>query len=253
MVETQAKTDAETLPGSRLGRWDLSPWEFGLFVCLVLSGIFVASQVSIGLAVWHFGSPSAIERQSLLIFQSSGMQGGMLLGYLLFHRFYPRPNANRPVSLYLALRSGAVGFVLAYAALIIVAPFWQFALKKLGLPVKFQEPVLIVMEGGEPWQMGAMLGLIILVAPVAEELVFRAGVFRFLHGRLPLFASMGLSSLLFALMHWNWYSFVPIFALGLILCQVYRKTGSILASMTMHGLFNAVNVLLMHLFPQMNP
>ena len=52
---------------------------------------------------------------------------------------------------------------------------------------------------------------------------------------------------LFAAIHGNLPIFLPLMALGLALALLYEVTNNLLASITAHGLFNAVNVVLYYL------
>jgi membrane protease YdiL (CAAX protease family) len=47
----------------------------------------------------------------------------------------------------------------------------------------------------------------------------------------------------FGLAHLQLSVFVPLFALGFALAWVYKRTGSLWTSITLHALFNAISVL----------
>jgi hypothetical protein len=46
------------------------------------------------------------------------------------------------------------------------------------------------------------------------------------------------SSAVFAAVHLNWTGFLPVLVLGIALCVVYERTGSLLPGMVAHGAFN---------------
>jgi membrane protease YdiL (CAAX protease family) len=84
--------------------------------------------------------------------------------------------------------------------------------------------------------------LAISVAPLVEEFIFRFflyGVVKRYFGR-----SIGVvvSALLFAAVHAHLPSFAPLFVLGSCFAIAYEWSGSILVSMTMHALFNALTL-----------
>ena len=83
----------------------------------------------------------------------------------------------------------------------------------------------------------------ILIAPIAEEIVFRGYIYtavkRF-SGRL--FATV-LSSLLFGVVHFNISALIPLVFLALILALAYELSGSIWAPISIHALFNASQLL----------
>ena len=95
--------------------------------------------------------------------------------------------------------------------------------------------------------------LAVVVAPAAEEFIFRF----FLYGVLKRYAgvllAVVLSSRLFAAVHTHLPSFAALFALGCCFSIAYEWSGSILVSMTMHALFNSVTLTLLafpDIFPQ---
>lgn len=81
---------------------------------------------------------------------------------------------------------------------------------------------------------------LIILAPLAEELLFRGylyGKLRTIVGFLP---SVLLTSLLFGAAHMQWNLAVDTFALSLVLCSLREMTGSIWAGVLLHMLKNGV-------------
>ena len=75
-----------------------------------------------------------------------------------------------------------------------------------------------------------------IVIPVVEELIFRGLLYKAWEERWGWVVAMVLSSAVFGLYHplfWN------AFLLGLINCVLYRRTASLLAPITVHGVYNA--------------
>ncbi|MEX1156278.1 MAG: CPBP family intramembrane glutamic endopeptidase [Chloroflexota bacterium] len=98
-----------------------------------------------------------------------------------------------------------------------------------------------MVERGDPT---VVLVAFVVVAPIAEELFFRGVAYNaWIRERGPRFALYG-SAVLFALIHGSVFALVPIFALGIALALVYRRTGSLPAAMAMHAGFNAISVVL---------
>ncbi len=91
----------------------------------------------------------------------------------------------------------------------------------------------------------------VLVAPVAEELIFRG----FLYGVAKRYFGTGFalafSSLLFAAVHLHAPTFPALTILGICLVLAYEATGSLLVPMAMHACFNAFSLSALLLFPQM--
>jgi uncharacterized protein len=94
--------------------------------------------------------------------------------------------------------------------------------------------------------------LAVTVAPLAEEFFFRF----FLYGVLKRYFGRGMgvvaSALLFAAVHAHLPSFAPLFVLGICFAIAYEWSGSLLVSMTMHALFNALALIALA-FPEVIP
>jgi membrane protease YdiL (CAAX protease family) len=105
-----------------------------------------------------------------------------------------------------------------------------------------QEQVAVqILKAAEP-PYKLVLGLLaIALAPAAEELLFRGILYPWLKqlGR-PRLALWG-TSVLFALMHTNAVSFVPLLVLAVALVLLYEYTNNLLAPICAHAVFNAVN------------
>lgn len=85
----------------------------------------------------------------------------------------------------------------------------------------------------------AFVALVIL-PPVVEELVFRGYLFGRLREQIGLKMSMVITSIAFGFVHMQWNVGIDTFVLSLFLCYLREKTGTIWASMVLHGLKNAV-------------
>jgi len=93
-----------------------------------------------------------------------------------------------------------------------------------------------------PWPHTALYGIAtIVLAPVAEELLFRGLLYPTIkqngHPRL----AWVVTSVVFALTHFNLMALLPLTFLAIILTLLYEFTGNLLAPITTHSLFNAVN------------
>ncbi|HEY6167870.1 MAG TPA: CPBP family intramembrane glutamic endopeptidase [Verrucomicrobiae bacterium] len=83
----------------------------------------------------------------------------------------------------------------------------------------------------------------IVVAPLAEELIFRGVLYPTIKQRgYPRLALWGVS-LFFAATHANVMTFIPLTILAVALTKLYEHTGNLLAPITTHSLFNLANFL----------
>jgi len=92
--------------------------------------------------------------------------------------------------------------------------------------------------------LGSLLAAV-LVAPICEEVFFRAFLFRGLLRGMPLWPAILLSSLLFALAHADLGSFIPLFIIGIALAYARWRARSLWPSVAIHALNNLVAGLLL--------
>jgi len=85
-----------------------------------------------------------------------------------------------------------------------------------------------------------------LLVPVCEELFFRGYLYHAL-ARVSKRRAAVISALVFALAHGlSAYGFLPRLLLGLLLCALMEKTGSLLTPMLVHGCYNAAILVIGH-------
>ena len=115
-----------------------------------------------------------------------------------------------------------------------------------GVQPSDQELVKCFSGDSCPLGIRIVLGLLVLFeAPLLEEPLFRGIIFRGLQSSIPPWAAMGVSGFLFAIVHVNAASFIALWFLGIAFAELYRRTGTLLAPMTAHALFNATNLALL--------
>jgi uncharacterized protein len=108
-----------------------------------------------------------------------------------------------------------------------------------------QQAVQILQEAAPGLSRAYFVFVAVLVAPLAEETLFRGLLYPALkQSGFPRTALWG-TSLTFALIHGNAPSFLPLTLLALVLIWLYERTDNLLASITAHVTFNGVNVALL--------
>ena len=111
--------------------------------------------------------------------------------------------------------------------------------------VSGQDAVRLLWEAQALWKQ-AYLGLFaVVVAPVAEEILFRGILYPFLkqHGH-PQLALWG-TAILFAGVHVNLGVVLPLVFLAVVLALLYEWTDNLLACIVVHSLFNAANFVML--------
>jgi membrane protease YdiL (CAAX protease family) len=138
----------------------------------------------------------------------------------------PRRSPFRPVGLaYL----GYVAFAIAYS--LLIHPHQKDVTRDLGF------------GHGTVGTIAAGL-LIVVAAPVSEEIFFRGFIFGGLRGRLSFPLAGLISAGIFGLFHFTGAGSLGVLpqlaVLGFALCWVYEETGSIYPTIAMHALNNAI-------------
>ncbi|MCC5847296.1 MAG: CPBP family intramembrane metalloprotease [Verrucomicrobia bacterium] len=140
------------------------------------------------------------------------------------------------------LPQGFAGYLLAFPLVILGGILTQALLPRFGFHL---EPQDLVQDLGRfeslPQKMTLFFFAVFLV-PFCEELVFRGYLFPWISQRTGFWGGLVLHSLLFAWVHMNAASFLPLFALSCVLGISYVYTKSLMTAFWMHAIFNAMTL-----------
>ena len=186
---------------------------------------------------------------------------GTKVGYSLAPLGFSKPENGVLGGIFRGLFVGVFAVVLSFA----VNPLSVFVLERLGYSTEstIQRPF---MEGLTGWvrenpgiAVPAIVLVVVVFGPAVEELVFRGVVFNGLY-RLGMWITMGpngtesfaqprgkalfalsalTSSVLFALLHMEPVLAPVLVILAVILCSLFRRTGSLLPCFVAHATFNS--------------
>jgi membrane protease YdiL (CAAX protease family) len=224
-----------------LPEWRLPGVDFACYVFFALAG-FVVLGATVGLVLRRF----PLDPDTALITGGAAQDIGLLLGVAGFHLFYrraaPAPSAGAPpVSIF---RSGLATFLIAMPVVVAATNASEFVIVRLGLP-DVKQPVVDILQTTHSVPLKCLLVLVAgLLAPLAEEIVFRGGLFRYFRTRVPRWAAITVTSLLFGALHVSWGdlaglpAFVPMTLLAAVFCLAYERTGRIGTVIFAHALFN---------------
>jgi membrane protease YdiL (CAAX protease family) len=227
---------------ARLAEWRLPPIDFGCFLCFGFLGATALSGTA-GLAFRHV----AMGADATAIVGYAAMEGGFLLGIAAFYGLFGARvrGAAGPPSLLAALKSGLATFLIAMPLVDAVNYASEFAITRMGFPNEKQEIVDIFENIHSPALRWLFVALAAFLVPAAEEILFRAGLFRYFRTRMPRWIAIGLTSALFGALHVAWGehlaglpSLLPLVALAVVFCLAYERTGMIGTTIVAHALFN---------------
>jgi len=236
---------ARHLP-SPLTPWEIGGWDFAYAVFIVIAA-GVAGQFGSQVVIGSFNFAPDVD----LIVMGLGFQGGLLGGagvatLAMKHRqiaagvVQSRPQ-SRPLNVWLA---GLITVLIALPVLTGINIVWTTTLDYFGMDTSRQELVHIFANAESPWVIIGMTFLAVILAPLVEEIVFRAGMFRYLRTRAPDWIAFTLPAAIFALLHGNLVAFGPLFALGIVFAIAYERTGRLAVPIIAHALFNLNTVML---------
>jgi membrane protease YdiL (CAAX protease family) len=148
---------------------------------------------------------------------------------------------TRPRPWHFGLRAAPLRFTAQIAAMGALA-YFLFSLAYQAI-VQPKNPQKIVEDIGADTNtllliVGALV--VIVVAPVCEELFFRGVLFRVLRQRIPFWPAAVADGILFGLVHWSPVILPVLAVLGIMFCYVYERTGSIFPTIALHSLNNTI-------------
>lgn len=114
-------------------------------------------------------------------------------------------------------------------------------LKDIWPDLQPQETVKAFESGGIGFKILVIIAAVV-IAPLAEETLFRGFVYGVLkrYTDAP-FAALA-SSLMFAIIHLHVGSLLPLWMLAVLFCLAYEITGCLLVPMLLHAIFNAMSI-----------
>lgn len=146
----------------------------------------------------------------------------------------------RPAKLRWYLAAGGVYLIQAIAIVVIFALIDRFV---PGINTQEQQSVFDFGKQGLGWWVS--FAAAVVVAPILEEIVFRGIIFAGFASRWhPVLAAV-ISSLAFAFLHGQVNVAIYTFLLGLALCWLYQKSGSIWPGILLHFANNLIAFLLL--------
>lgn len=130
--------------------------------------------------------------------------------------------------------------VLAPFAIFGITLLYTLVVQGLGYTHLLPPPTPVVLREAEGLQTLFVVGVVVLLAPLAEEVFFRGFLLTGLSPRFTRPGALVLSSALFAVLHGAVGLMVPVFFAGLILGVLFLRSGSLAVPFTAHALQNAL-------------
>lgn len=139
---------------------------------------------------------------------------------------------------------GVLAYLMSFPVIIVSGFLYQLILIHLGYEPT-QQPIMNFLAGDlSAWVRIYGLVLAVLIAPFAEEFLFRGLLLPVLARRLGAVSAAIAVSLIFAGMHLFIPALVPLFFVSLACSFAYIYTGSLTTAIVFHSIFNTVNLAL---------
>ncbi len=247
---------------NRMGRcpvttWPLSYTDFALFIFIMLVWSLGSGLAIINFNTWITGN-STVPDTRVVVIAGTVMQLGMLYIFLRFRFYHRSPNEGSLSPQILSLGQscflGLFYFLASLPVVYVVSFAWTGLIEYLrtigfNIDLPVQDAVLLIQETDDPIAFFGMMVLAIIVAPLVEENIFRAGVYRFFKGKVSIAASLVISGTIFGIIHGNLLSLPGLITVGVCLGIAYELSGSLRVPIFFHAFFNLNSIILFLAMP----
>jgi len=226
------------------------PSPYGLWIATFSVLIFISPNlVLLGIAGLDAVETIASESTSLIVLN---LLVGLVLQMIVFGlALLPVLAAGRPFSrLWGPTRTTgamvAIGLATGFGVAVVSFTLNAIVVLLAGVEDPVEQQLLQdALAGGLPLVLVALLAVV--VAPLAEEVIFRGVLFRALADRINLPVGLVLSSAIFAVIHIEVvvsqpFALVGLFTVGLLLALAYHLTGNLMVAILGHAVFNAISL-----------
>ncbi len=217
----------------------LMAMQFGLMVALGLFGVTLEPTSTALLVV------------STLLMHWTGLAAAL---WLLWRNGWPPRVAfgGSRLNPSLQIATGVLGYLALMPVIALVSYFtirFITVWNQSGLPLIKNEEQMILefFKGGQTFRLAYATFTAVILAPLAEEVLFRGIALPALARRMGTFTAVVTVSALFAAIHFHVAGFPVLFTLGVALALAYLRTCSLLVPIALHTTFNLATVLIVNL------
>jgi uncharacterized protein len=226
-------------------KWS-TPWDAETTLLVFVGGFFLMAQFVVPLIIGLLPLPPAtsnirIQAGYVLLSYVLMAIGAVLVVYLAIKPFFPLPEG------WFHFRLGGKwilwglgGYCVALPIVLLVSLINQQIWQGQG----GSNPLLeLALEGQDSLTLGIFFTTAAIAAPLFEEFLFRGFLLPSLTRYIPVWGSILLSALIFAIAHLSLSEILPLFSLGIVLGIVYTRSRNLLAPMLLHSIWNASTLL----------
>jgi membrane protease YdiL (CAAX protease family) len=212
----------------------------GLFLCLFV-GMLVTMLTSNGKAA---GAPPTLRQVVVSVICLQGASIVLIWRFVREHGISWTEGFGFRNARFRAVVLGTVTIFVFLPLGWVLQVFSLRLLEHFGLETTSQQAVQVLHSIGQGVGLITFALVTVVVAPLGEELLFRGVLYPAIkRAGFPKLALWG-SSLLFAGIHLNAATFLPLLLLSLLLVWLYEQTDNLIAPLVGHALFNGINLLI---------
>lgn len=208
----------------------------------------MASLIGFSLFAMAKGVPVAeLDRDVLTIAEVALLQVPLWLGLLGVPLIATRLRGNGPrrdLGLWSTVADAPIGLAIGVACQLILVPIVTLPIFLLSDTdqAELEAPARELTEKAQGPGVLVLVLVVVVAAPLAEEVFFRGMLQRLLARRWPIWPSMLVTAVLFGVSHFQWLQLPALAAFGLVLSLLAHRTGRLGRSIWAHVGFNATTV-----------
>lgn len=206
---------------------------------VVTAILVVATIVGAGALGGHWARGHLADVAAVALFEAYAALLAVLLG-VFGGRRAPAILGVRPTN---GLNLGLAGF--AWVGALIAGGLLTYALAPLITPIfgpARSNAIDVLKLSFDPFFVALVVPTVCLLAPAAEEMLFRGAIYGWMRRKLPVPGAVAIVGFAFALAHLAPPLLPLLFAFGVATALVYEYTGSIVNSFAMHCAQNTLGV-----------
>jgi membrane protease YdiL (CAAX protease family) len=221
------------------------PWSLGELARIIALAMLVCSLlplVRLGVAwfqrEWEFDSPLWIPVTTLVV------ELCVILGVFAFAAGKGTPARGAigltTFRLRAALAVGLRGYVAVFPWVLLALFLTVELLRAFEVTVPVEPIQKLLLQERDPLVVGLTVALACVIGPVAEELLFRGVLYAALRRRLNRPTALLAGSAIFALIHANPVGCLSLFLMGILLADLYERTGTLWCPLIVHIAHNTL-------------
>lgn len=137
----------------------------------------------------------------------------------------------------------------AFVGYMVVSVMVQAIVQQVfGESFNAEQPQELGYNGLTAWELVAAFIPLVILTPLAEEVIFRGFMFKGVRRRAPFWVAATVVSLMFGAVHGQWNVAIDVFVMSMVGCYLVEKTGSLWPAIFLHMLKNGLAFSLVFIF-----